>query len=120
MGAAGTRRERGLSMPWSTPAWRSAKLSFMPADTRYHPGAMAQIQIPRGGSIESATRFQMPDSQAFGDRWVREMRSAVLRVPSVAINGMEWNVVFNPAHSEFQKIELLNSEEFIFDPRFFF
>jgi hypothetical protein len=47
------------------------------------------------------------------------MRSAVLRVPSVAINGTEWNVVFNPAHPAFQKIKLLNSEEFIFAPRFF-
>jgi hypothetical protein len=32
------------------------------------PRVKAQIQIPRGVSIESAAPFEMPESQAFGDR----------------------------------------------------
>ena len=54
----------------------------------------------------------------FGDEWIRTGRSATLLVPSAAIRG-EWNVLLNPAHSDFSKIEFRAPEPFEFDARMF-
>ena len=54
----------------------------------------------------------------FGDEWIRDGRSATLLVPSAAIRG-EWNVLLNPAHTEFSKIEFQDPEPFEFDARMF-
>ena len=54
----------------------------------------------------------------FGDEWVRDGRSATLLVPSAAIHG-EWNVLLNPAHAEFSKIEFREPEPFEFEARMF-
>jgi RES domain-containing protein len=54
----------------------------------------------------------------FGDAWIRDGRSAVLLVPSAAIRG-EWNVLLNPAHAEFSKVEFRDPEPFEFDARMF-
>lgn len=43
-------------------------------------------------------------SQAFGDRWYDEQRTAVLVVPSLAAPGLEWNVVINQHHADFARI----------------
>jgi RES domain-containing protein len=83
------------------------------------PRAITRIHIPDDLPIESAPWMEMPASQAFGDAWAREARTAVLRVPSIAVSGMESNFVFNPIHAEFQLIQRDASERFVFDPRFF-
>ncbi len=57
-----------------------------------------------------------PSSKAIGDVWVREMRSAVLALPSVIIPG-EANYLLNPAHPSFRKITMSKPERFAFDPR---
>ena len=54
----------------------------------------------------------------FGDEWIREGRSATLLVPSAAIRG-EWNVLLNPAHAEFSRIEFRDPKPFDFDARMF-
>ena len=56
-----------------------------------------------------------PSTQAIGDTWVREARSAVLALPSV-ISG-EANYLLNPAHPDFKKITISKPEPFVFDPR---
>jgi RES domain-containing protein len=83
------------------------------------PRNMTRIEIPEDFHIESAGWKDMPESQRFGDQWVIEARTAVLRVPSIATNRLESNFIFNPAHPEFVKFKELESEEFAFDPRFF-
>jgi RES domain-containing protein len=83
------------------------------------PKAIAQITIPDEVMIETGAWLDFPDSQAFGDRWVAEARSAVLRVPSIAVNQMESNLVLNPAHADFARIQWSPSTPFLFDPRFF-
>lgn len=83
------------------------------------PKAMTRIHLPDDLLIESAGWMEMPASQEFGDAWVREARSAILRVPSLAANRMESNFVLNPAHADFQGIASEPSEEFKFNPRFF-
>jgi RES domain-containing protein len=53
-----------------------------------------------------------------GDEWIRNGRTATLLVPSAAIRG-EWNVLLNPAHAEFPRIEFRDPEPFEFDARMF-
>ncbi len=83
------------------------------------PKAITRIRLPEELAIESAPWMEMPDSQAFGDAWARESRTAVLRVPSIAANRMESNFVLNSAHPDFSRIHPGTSEQFLFDPRFF-
>jgi RES domain-containing protein len=80
---------------------------------------ITRIEIPDSIPTESAAWIGMPESQDFGDQWVKEARTAVLRVPSIAMNRIESNFVFNPAHPDFVHIQHRKSEEFVFDPRFF-
>ncbi len=51
-----------------------------------------------------------------GDGWARLKRSAVLFVPSVVIPSEE-NVLLNPEHPEFERIEIGRARPFAFDPR---
>jgi RES domain-containing protein len=81
--------------------------------------AITRIHIPDEVAIEQAPWMDMPDSQVFGGVWLSEMRTAVLRVPSVAVNGMESNFVLNPSHPEFARIQSDRPETFFFDPRLF-
>jgi RES domain-containing protein len=83
------------------------------------PRAITRIHLPDDLRIESAPWMEMPASQSFGDAWAREARTAVLRVPSMAVNRMESNFVLNPAHPDFSRIHPDTSEQFLFDPRFF-
>lgn len=54
--------------------------------------------------------------QGFGAEWVREARSAGLRVPSSVVLG-EFNYLLNPAHADFAKITVGKPEPFDFDSR---
>ena len=57
-----------------------------------------------------------PSTKAIGDAWLREVRSAVLAMPSVIVPG-ELNYLLNPAHPAFKKISIGKPERFVFDPR---
>lgn len=57
-----------------------------------------------------------PATKKMGDLWVKESRSAVLKLPSVIIPG-ESNFMLNPAHPDFRKIAIHKPESFSFDPR---
>jgi RES domain-containing protein len=83
------------------------------------PRAISRIHLPDDISIESAPWMEMPASQSYGDAWVRESRTAVLQVPSIAVNRMESNFVLNPRHEDFPRIQFGNQEQFVFNPRFF-
>ena len=87
------------------------------------PWAVLSAEIPEG-LIERPSR--VPDNwrehphpratQEFGAKWVREQRSAVLRVPSVVVLG-EFNYLLNPAHRDFEKISIGKPGPFAFDAR---
>jgi RES domain-containing protein len=83
------------------------------------PRVLVRIEIPDKVSVEISGWLEMPHSQAFGDLWMREKRSAVLCVPSIAVNKVESNFLFNPSHPEFAKIRHDPPRAFAFDPRFF-
>ena len=57
-----------------------------------------------------------PAAQQVGDAWARELRSAVLAVPSIIIPE-ELNFLLNPAHPDFKRISVGKPEDFTFDPR---
>lgn len=83
------------------------------------PRAISRIHLPDDLHVEAAPWIEMPASQQFGDAWIREDRSAVLRVPSIAVNQMESNYVLNPHHADFARIHAEPAVEFVFNPRFF-
>ena len=53
-----------------------------------------------------------------GDRWLREQKSAALKVPS-AVMPVEFNYVLNPRHKDFGKIEIAEPLSLAFDKRLF-
>jgi len=55
-------------------------------------------------------------TQKIGDKWVKESRSVVLKVPSVVIRE-EFNYLINPVHPDFKKISIGKTEVFSFDAR---
>lgn len=56
------------------------------------------------------------DCQSIGDRWYREGKTAILKVPS-AIVPKEFNFLLNTRHKDFPKIKLVETEDFLFDSR---
>jgi RES domain-containing protein len=82
------------------------------------PRVLTRITVPDELPIERGDWMEMPHSQAFGDDWFREGRSAVLSVPSIAVNKLELNYVLNPRHSDFSQIIQEEPQNFVFDPRF--
>lgn len=82
------------------------------------PRVMTRITVPDELPIERAAWMEMPHSQAFGDDWFREQRTAVLGVPSIAVNKLELNYVLNPQHTDFSQITREEPQDFVFDPRF--
>jgi RES domain-containing protein len=54
----------------------------------------------------------------FGDDWIRNRGTVAMLVPSAAIRG-EWNVLLNPLHGDFSRIQVHDPEPFEFDVRMF-
>lgn len=77
------------------------------------------IHFPEDIAVESSHWMEFDQSQSFGSDWVRSGRTAVLRVPSKAVNQMESNFLINPAHHEFGRIRSGHTREFAFDERLF-
>jgi|ERR1041385_1850551 RES domain-containing protein len=121
--------------------WNSPGVAVIYGSQNKSLAALEQLvhHNPRTPNRFKAFRFQFPDSlietlstrhlsadwrqeppppstQQIGDAWARELRSAVLAVPSIIIPE-EVNYVLNPAHSDFKKIGIGKPETFVFDPR---
>lgn len=78
------------------------------------PAAMhgLEIIVPQGVSIEHFNAGSHPGWQAdetatraFGDLWFQERRSLLLRVPSVAAALVDHNLLINPHHPEFARLQ---------------
>ena len=85
-----------------------------------------ELRIPAEVEIEEATAADIPGwdapdqkaSRQYGDRWLKERRTAVLLVPSV-VTRMERNVVINPEHPACAKIQVSAPQPVIWDQRLF-
>ena len=63
--------------------------------------------------------FPHPDStQKIGDKFLRENKFLVMKVPSAAVQG-EFNYIINPRHINFPEVEIKIIEKFTFDDRLF-
>ncbi|MGE5856302.1 MAG: RES family NAD+ phosphorylase [Syntrophaceae bacterium] len=84
------------------------------------------INIPKI-DIEVIDRSDVPGwdhpdriaSQAYGDRWVVEKRTAVLMVPSTAADGEDYNILINPAHPDIATITCTSPKPVRWDHRLF-
>ena len=67
--------------------------------------------------VDNLTNFDLySQTQKLGDKWIREQKTAVLKVKSSIIN-KEFNYLINPNHLDFQFIKIIGIEDFTFDPR---
>lgn len=80
---------------------------------------LTEISIPDDLAIEIADWREMPESQNYGDAWAKGGKTAVLRVPSIVVNQLEWNFLINPLHQDFERIKKVRTRPFVFDERFF-
>src|SRR5215469_17051151 len=69
-------------------------------------------RLPRNWTGDSA-RAKL---RRIGDRWIASRRSLALIVPSVVLPRSS-NILVNPLHPEFGKLQIGRSESFDFDPR---
>ncbi len=60
--------------------------------------------------------MRMSYTQSIGDVWIKESKTAVLKVPSAIVPG-DSNFLLNPGHKDFKKIKLLRTLPFQFDIR---
>ncbi|MCC9168692.1 RES family NAD+ phosphorylase [Pontibacter harenae] len=84
------------------------------------------ITIPDDVTIESVSTDELPVNwqqvksypicQARGNEWYRQLKSAVLCVPS-SIIPEEYNYILNTRHPDFTKIKITGTEDFFFDAR---
>jgi RES domain-containing protein len=89
--------------------------AFVRIPTRFKP-ALVEHLTPADLPRDWQNRPISPSTKAIGDRWVAEQRSAVLKVPSVVVPE-EFNYLLNPAHPDFDKIEIGQPVVYHFDPR---
>ena len=88
---------------------------------------LVRITIPEDVAIEKIEASALPGrdapdclaSKAFGDQWVKDMRTAVLIVPATVTYGFENNVLINPLHPQFSLIVPGAPEPIMWDDRFF-
>jgi len=77
-------------------------------------GELSNKDLPKGWKT-----FPHPHStQEIGDRFIRNSRYAVLKVPSAVVQG-EFNYLLNPNHPDISRIRIKATEPFDFDERLF-
>lgn len=91
-----------------------------------HSFKITKINLPAGIIVSEINEnelgdnwqdyFEMHRTQELGKKWIFSHESCLLKVPSALLKG-EYNYLINPAHPDFKKIEDLEIEDFVFDPR---
>ena len=126
----GRWNSRGVSVVYaSTSLALAAVETFVNLDPNLRPADLVSIQgdIPDAVEIRELGVAGLPtgwretrdDSlRRFGDEWIRGGETAALLVPSAAIRG-EWNLLLNPTHGDYSKIQFAKPERFEFDLRMF-
>ena len=85
-----------------------------------------ELEIPRGVTLRRPVKTlpenwrEIPaptETRDFGSHWFESMSSVALVVPSVVIPG-EKNVLLNPLHPDFKRLEPRRPQAFAFDSRF--
>src|SRR5271170_1261175 len=126
----GRWNSQGLRVVYTSPTLALAAIeTFVHLEPNLRPDDLVSIeaQIPDDIAAERLDLKSLPRKwhelrdeslRTFGDRWIREGATVALHVPSAAIRG-EWNVLLNPAHSDFRKLKIERFKRFEFDLRMF-
>jgi RES domain-containing protein len=57
-------------------------------------------------------------TQEIGENFIQEREHLYIQVPSAVVQG-DYNILVNPLHKYFEKVQILNVEKFHFDERLF-
>lgn len=126
----GRWNSRGVRVVYASTSLALAALeTFVNLEPNLHPKDLVSVQgeIPDQLAIDRLALKVLPAKwhksrdeslRRFGDEWVRAEETEALLVPSAAIPG-EWNILLNPAHTDFTKIKFGEPEAFDFDVRMF-
>ncbi len=86
---------------------------------------IVQIEIPETIVISDLTESlpmnwniypYIPFTQTCGDNWLKRCSHLCLKVPSAAVAD-EWNILINPAHSQFKQINVIDVKPAQFSKR---
>lgn len=90
--------------------------------------AFVSFKIPENIPVLQLSKKQLPsnwneyphpnETQQIGDRFIRDNKFLVMRVPSVVVNE-EYNYLINPRHSLIKKVQVSDLSPFKFNERFF-
>lgn len=129
LNASGRWHPRGLRIVYT-----SATLSLAALEMLVHLGreslpddlVQVEIEVPGTISVETLDPERLtpawrsypapPELAAFGEEWLRQERTPLLRVPS-AVVPEEWNLLINPAHPRAARVRPVGRKPFSFDVR---
>lgn len=126
----GRWNSRGVAVVYASTSLALAALEvFVNLEPNLQPKDLVSVQgeIPDGLRIVRLDLNTLPSNwhksrdeslRRFGDEWIRAAETVALLVPSAAIRG-EWNILLNPAHTDFATIRFSDPEPFEFDVRMF-
>jgi RES domain-containing protein len=126
----GRWNSRGIPVVYASTSLALAAIeTFVHLEPNLRPNDLVFVegQIPDSIDVEKLDLKSLPPHwhqtrdeslHRFGDEWIRTSRTVALLVPSAAIHA-EWNILLNPAHSDFSKIKFGAPEPFDFDLRMF-
>jgi len=85
-----------------------------------------KIEVPESVAVERVEERQLPRdwvmrldlTRAWGNRWLREARTAMLLVPSVLVPDT-YNALINPRHNDAAQIRTLSAFPYPLDRRLF-
>lgn len=80
------------------------------------PSDFVLVEIDLAGLAVEAIGSLPADPMAFGDTWLVEARTPVLRVPSVIVPEAS-NLLLNPSHPQAYAAQVVGMRDFRFDPR---
>ncbi len=122
----GRWHERGQEVIYASRHYSTALLEklahwngHLPSNQHY-----VEIRIPASTSYEVITKDTHPEwvdaskARAVGSKWFKEVRSAILIVPSFVAR-LECNVLINPKHGEFRAIRCGLETPVAWDTRLF-
>jgi len=102
---------------------------FVHLDPSEAPTGLVSLmaEVPDNLAVERVEVEELPHGwrrtdnkllQQLGTDWVKSQRSVALIVPSAVVEG-EWNVLLNPVHPDFGKLEIGEAQPFHYDERMF-
>jgi RES domain-containing protein len=95
-------------------------LVHLDVEVREFPADYARIpiEIPRSVKLERIDRLpeDLADTIEIGSRWFQSAKTVGLLVPSIVVPE-ERNLLLNPSHRDFPRLQIHDAQPFRFDPR---